>query len=550
MFVMRNAPALLPLVMIPLGLLARFGLADNRFYAGDAAFVIISGSYLAASALYLFYKWHHKGNSSPLIEVLFALAFHLLVLLFVLFVTGFLSAFLAVWIVLMVNADLRFGLKGYLASFLALCVSALVAIAVHTQLGNGEQSEVLQGALVVGAIAFVIARVRAIAERERSTLAKTRDEELYQRERLLALVNSMGDAMVATDEQGLIKVYNSTMLNLLDTNADIHDKPLDEILQLRDKDDKPLSIIAEAKQKRTIYSRTDVSRRLADGDSIKLYINVAPIQPGYQSHAERGFIVIIRDITKEKTLEEEKDEFVSVVSHELRTPVTIAEGNLSNIQLMFQHNAEKPVLEKAVADAHEQIVYLAKLVNDLSTLAKAERGTGGQAEVIDLNNILQEAHKEYLPQAEAKSLQFNLDVAPNLPKVNTNLLYLQEVLQNLITNAIKYTQKGSVTVKAHLVDGGAMAIEVSDTGIGISKSDQDHVFEKFYRAEDYRTRETSGTGLGLYVCKKLATKLGFNLTMSSRLNHGSTFSLQIPSAHVVTSAPTPAQPAETAAPVK
>ncbi len=71
---------------------------------------------------------------------------------------------------------------------------------------------------------------------------------------------------------------------------------------------------------------------------------------------------------------------MSVVSHELRTPVTIAEGNLSNIQLMFQHNAEKPVLEKAVADAHEQIVYLAKLVNDLSTLAKAERGTGGQAE--------------------------------------------------------------------------------------------------------------------------------------------------------------------------
>ena len=101
-------------------------------------------------------------------------------------------------------------------------------------------------------------------------------------------------------------------------------------------------------------------------------------------------------------------------------------------------------------------------------------------------------------------------------------------MQNLVTNALKYTKEGSVTIKGQREATGVV-LRVIDTGIGISKSDQKHIFQKFYRSEDYRTRESSGTGLGLYVCKKLAEKIGLSLVFESRLNHGTTFLLTIPS---------------------
>jgi signal transduction histidine kinase len=105
-------------------------------------------------------------------------------------------------------------------------------------------------------------------------------------------------------------------------------------------------------------------------------------------------------------------------------------------------------------------------------------------------------------------------------------LYLKELLQNFVTNAIKYTKTGEIIVSAQQV-GDTIEFKVKDTGIGISKSDQAHIYEKFYRSEDYRTRETGGTGLGLYVATKLAKKLGVRIEMTSRLNHGSSFGFTI-----------------------
>lgn len=100
-------------------------------------------------------------------------------------------------------------------------------------------------------------------------------------------------------------------------------------------------------------------------------------------------------------------------------------------------------------------------------------------------------------------------------------------MQNLITNAIKYTQKGSITISI-LKKGDGIEFSVADTGIGISKSEHKKIFEKFYRSEDYRTRETKGTGLGLYIVKKLAEKLSTYIKLTSKLDQGSSFSFTLP----------------------
>ncbi|NCU39266.1 HAMP domain-containing histidine kinase, partial [Candidatus Saccharibacteria bacterium] len=157
----------------------------------------------------------------------------------------------------------------------------------------------------------------------------------------------------------------------------------------------------------------------------------------------------------------------------------------------------------------------------------AERGVGDQPEDINVDELIHRLYNEYHPEAQAKGLQLNLQLETNLGTIHSSRLYLQELLQNLITNAIKYTRKGSITIDAS-VTKSHVKIAIIDTGIGISKADQKRVFDKFYRAEDYRTRETNGTGLGLYVAMKLAKKLGSRLDMTSRLNHGSTFSISLP----------------------
>jgi two-component system phosphate regulon sensor histidine kinase PhoR len=269
-----------------------------------------------------------------------------------------------------------------------------------------------------------------------------------------------------------------------------------------------------------------------DDDQIRLEITYAPIRSNYsrssKSEAHDGYIIIARDVTKAKSLEEERDEFISVTSHELRTPLTIAEGTISNVQVMMEHpDATPSMLKDAVNTAHEQIIFLANMVNDLSTLSRAERGVADGAEDIDIRELAHKLHDKYASEASAKKLHLDLDLSPKLGVVHVSRLYLEELLQDLLTNSIKYTKKGSVTI-AFKQKGDSVHLAIKDTGIGISKSDQAKIFTKFYRSEDYRTRETSGTGLGLYIAAKLAHKMGTKIVTISRLNFGSTFSIILP----------------------
>jgi signal transduction histidine kinase len=237
----------------------------------------------------------------------------------------------------------------------------------------------------------------------------------------------------------------------------------------------------------------------------------------------------MRDVTKQKSLEEERDEFISVVSHELRTPITIVEGSLSNLELMMKQpkQPDSKFLTESLTIAHDQVVYLARMVNDLSTLSRAERGVADAPEQINVEELLHTIHQRYEKEAATRKLHLNLDLGPKLGTVNVSRLYLEELIQNFVTNALKYTKEGSVTIIAKRTKD-TVEFLVSDTGIGISRSDQNKIFTKFYRSEDYRIRETNGTGLGLYVSTKLASKLNTHIEFKSRLNHGSTFSFRLP----------------------
>ncbi|MFZ1324219.1 MAG: ATP-binding protein [Candidatus Saccharimonadales bacterium] len=346
---------------------------------------------------------------------------------------------------------------------------------------------------------------------------------------LRALINSMADGVIATDRFGRVMLYNGAALNVLDSNTGIEDEYIGNILKLLDAHEQPIDGTRLVTTSTTQTISRDYRLRYGDGSLINVYLSIAPVKPSFGSEDKGGFVLLVRDITHEKSLEEERDEFVSVVSHELRTPVTIAEGNVSNALLAIEKEAGMITIKNTVSQARDQILFLASLINDLSTLSRAENGTLDINFVsINVAQLIATLGENYKPSAEKKNLQLITEIDPKLELLYSSSLYVREILQNFITNAIKYTEKGTVTIAAAPGPGG-VNFTVTDTGIGMSKNDQDQVFNKFFRSEDYRTRKSSGTGLGLYVTRKLAKLIGAEISLSSTLDVGSAFTIFIPS---------------------
>ena len=357
-------------------------------------------------------------------------------------------------------------------------------------------------------------------------------EEVNQQlehERLTSLINSMVDAVIAVDSKMRIIVYNGATLNILDINNIEVGTPLQLIFKPIDDNDKPADIVSMVTSVTTPFTDRDLRLRYADGSAINLYISIAPVRISYGQEGQSGFVILLRDITREKSREEERDEFISVVSHELRTPVTIAEGNIGNAQYMVERSGDIGAIKKALKEAHDQTLFLADMINDLATLSRAERGSlQVEIEPINVAELIKELEENYTDQAKTKGLELKTTIDPHLELLHSSKLYVQEILQNFITNAIKYTDRGSVTIEAKASPIG-VRFAIIDTGIGISKADQKRVYDKFFRSEDYRTRKSNGTGLGLYVTMKLTRLIHAELSLESSLNDGSTFWVFVPS---------------------
>lgn len=349
-----------------------------------------------------------------------------------------------------------------------------------------------------------------------------------ERERLTSLIGSMADGVVAIDENKMVAIYNGAALNILDINSTITGKQINQVLRLLDKNDLPINVLELISQIKTAYSTRDLSIKYKDGSAINLYLSIAPVHLGYGKNGSKGHVLLLRDITREKSLEEERDEFISVISHELRTPVAIAEGNISNAQMIADKNGNIEQIKEALKEAYNQTIFLSGMINDLATLSRAERGRlTVEIEDINAHELVTELADNYTPQAKNKNLALYTEIDASLEILKSSKLYVREILQNFITNALKYTEKGSITISARPHNEGVL-FKITDTGIGISKTDQEKVFDKFFRSEDYRTRKYTGTGLGLYVTMKLAHLIQAKISLNSELNKGSTFEIYIP----------------------
>jgi len=273
--------------------------------------------------------------------------------------------------------------------------------------------------------------------------------------------------------------------------------------------------------------------------TLSLDINVSPLTDSDKNI--RGAVVVFRDVSAERKEGQQRAEFVSTASHEMRTPVAAIEGYLAlalNDKVSTIDSKAKGFLEKA----HESTQHLGQLFQDLLTSAKAEDGRlTNHPSVVEVSAMLESLTDGLKFAAQKKSLSVDFVLgAPNsvidasggnvvkpLYYVHVDPDRLREVITNLFDNAVKYTDTGKITLGL-TGDSNVVQLRLSDTGHGIPAEDVPHLFEKFYRVDNSSTRTVGGTGLGLFICRKIIELYSGRIWVESAIDKGSTFYINLP----------------------
>ena len=254
---------------------------------------------------------------------------------------------------------------------------------------------------------------------------------------------------------------------------------------------------------------------------LDLKATVAPLSAG-------TYVVLVEDLAEERRVDAVRRDFVANVSHELKTPVgalaLLAEAILSSAddQESVQRFAERMIVESS---------RLASLINDIIELSRLQGDDPlARAAVFDIDPVIAQAVDEVRPFADARGIELVVSGAPGAEMVGDRQQVLT-ALRNLVSNAVTYSPDHTRVAVAARVDGGMVAIDVKDQGIGIASHDLDRIFERFYRADPARSRSTGGTGLGLAIVKHVCENHGGDVAVWSESGVGSTFTLRFPLAN-------------------
>jgi PAS domain S-box-containing protein len=349
------------------------------------------------------------------------------------------------------------------------------------------------------------------------------------------VINAIGDGVVAIDGQGVIQLINPAAQELLGWGKqDALMLNYKSVLQMTDQNNHevdpandPVRQVLNTNQQARSNKLTILTK---SGKKINASMVVSPI-----GESGNGVITVFSDITKQKAEEREQAEFISTASHEMRTPVASIEGYLG---LALNPNTAT-IDDKArdfIMKAHEAAQHLGRLFQDLLDVSKSEDGRmNNQPKVVDMSILTQTIVQGLVPKAQEKGLQlvFKPMEANGVKKiapvyfVNQDNDHIREVLDNLIENGIKYTPKGEVEVDIDGTDD-KVVVSIKDTGLGIPPEDIPHLFQKFYRVDNIDRQSIGGTGLGLFLCRRLAEAMGGRLWVESVYTKGSTFFFELP----------------------
>ena len=367
-----------------------------------------------------------------------------------------------------------------------------------------------------------------------------RTEELRQEHvRFMSSINSLGVGFMMCDG-GSISMMNPAMQHILaaaTSSAGSESEPktvrtdwtLDEVDGIL----RPSFRLKEALHE-SLESDQKVEFKKVDLGTKILHLFLAPILPSEQSDQALGVVVLVEDVTEQTIAERSRDEFFTIASHELRTPLTAIQGNAAIIRKYYPKLLTDPPLAEIISDIHESAVRLIQIVNDFLDVSALEQGKMPLSPTtLRLNDLMTAVRRDLEGICSAKGLALNVDPAfGEVPPVTGDEARIKQVIYNLVGNALKFTEKGSITIKAS-ADEHFVYISVTDTGRGMSADDQRLLFHKFQQAgSSLLTRDTpKGTGLGLYISKLIIERSGGTIGLEhSEVGKGSSFGFSLPRA--------------------
>ena len=445
---------------------------------------------------------------------------------------GVVSPFLVMWIIVAIFA-------GFFGAIILGIMGLLVILQIiSTSVQQGINIQFIIGYLFFGFLPLIFSLVLWVRRQ------KTDDNTSSLKNKLSAVesksdvvINAIDDGVLAISKDGNIELINPSAQQIIGWDqGDALGLNWKSVLKLVTSDGKDVEELENPIAQSLSKNQPTHNDKLFLLTSSEKRILVSIVSSPVGTEGE-GAIVVFRDITKEKAEEREQAEFISTASHEMRTPVASIEGYLG----LALNPATAHIDEKArdfITKAHESAQHLGRLFQDLLDISKVEDGRmKNSPKIINVNEFLKNIFDGLATKADEKQLNyiFMPDIIDEGKEkslqpifyANIDPDHFREVVSNLIENAIKYTPSGEVVVNV-TGDDKQISVSVKDSGIGIPAEDIPHLFQKFYRVDNSDTREIGGTGLGLYLSRRLAEAMSGNLRVESKYKEGSTFYLEIP----------------------
>ncbi|MES2789227.1 MAG: ATP-binding protein [Planctomycetota bacterium] len=417
---------------------------------------------------------------------------------------------------------------------LAIVVGGVLTAAVATALG-GLQAQRIDSALTEVHSALlkaekgvfdapltsdchtVLPEIASVLERAEASVRLEVAQLSGQRDRLQNVINSMAEGVIGVDREQRILLMNVAACKIFSLREGAAlGRPVWE--QVRS----PLlqTWVAEAVEK-AIPAGGEMHLRSPVGRDLALSVTA------FRGHELTGAVIVITDVTELRRLEGVRQHFVANASHELKTPITsiqacietLIDGAVDDVQCR----------DRFLQTINEQTARLDALVKDLLSLARLEsEPLQREARPVWVEALVRMCYERHLQTAERKGLTLTMQPIAGDLRVLGEEDALEHILDNLIDNGLKYTETGGCVTLSIRVDTDSAMIDITDTGIGIPQQHLPRIFERFYRVDRHRSRDVGGTGLGLSIVKHLVQAIGGSISVTSRQNEGSTFSIRLP----------------------
>lgn len=335
-----------------------------------------------------------------------------------------------------------------------------------------------------------------------------------------ALFNSMAEGVLILDYAGHVQLVNRSLQEFFGLKSDVRGQTIMEAFRLQEL----AEVIRRLPEERIVQGH---ELEVAGIQKRWLEVNAAAVLD--RAGTQRGAILVFHDLTRLKQLENTRQEFVANVSHELRTPLSLIKGFVETLLDGAKDDPELAARFLRTIEKHtDRLTYL---IEDLLTISRLESGQI----VMNLHDVdLREEAAHVVDDLQARAMDKHVTLRNDLPPdlhARADADRLQQVLFNLVENAIKYGRSdGSVSIGGHANSGDRIELWVQDNGPGIPVESKERIFERFYRVDRARSRETGGTGLGLAIVKHIVQAHGGEVWVKSELGKGATFFFTLPHA--------------------